>query len=80
MQTMKRDSLTAMGIYGGFTGLVAWGLSILTDTGMTGLYAFGFVGMIVVPLYLMWPERTRFRKGSPSADSNHRRRTGTQPS
>lgn len=80
MQTMKRDSFTAMCIYGGVTGMVAWGLSALTDTGTAGLYAFSFIGMVAVPLCLIWPERTRFvRHRPPSTSSNSRTRRARHP-
>jgi len=47
--------------------LLAWGAAALTGTGMAGVYAFGFGCMIVLLLYLIWPERNRFfvdRKGA----------------
>jgi predicted lipid-binding transport protein (Tim44 family) len=81
MQTMRRDSFTAMFVYGGLTGLLAWGLSALTGTGMAGLYAFSFLGMIAVPLYLMWPEQRRFgRHRHTPADPIHEKRRSRHPS
>jgi hypothetical protein len=60
LQTMNRDSTAAMLIYGAVLGLVAWSAAALTGTGPVGVYAFGFLGMTALLVFLMWPERTRF--------------------
>jgi bacteriorhodopsin len=73
---MKRDSFTAMFAYGIVIVLLAWAMATLTGTGIAGLYAFSFVGMIAVPLYLMWPEQARFarRRPTPAAPIRQKRR------
>jgi len=81
MQTMRRDSFTAMFVYGVVIGLFAWGAAALTATGMTGFYAFSFTCMIVLLLYLMWPEQRRFgRRRQTSANPIHEKRRSRHPS
>lgn len=61
MKTMRCASTKTMVISSTLVALLASALSALTDTGATGTYSFGLAGFSLVALFLMWPERRRFR-------------------
>lgn len=61
MKTMHRTSREGLAIGTVLTAGGAVALTALTDTGVGGAYAFLFAGMFVFFIFLIWPERTRFR-------------------
>lgn len=59
-------------------GLIVSALTALTGTGAAGIYAFGFVGLLVLIVFLHWTEiRSRLADGlstsSPRTDDRHPR-------
>ena len=70
---MRRTSTLSL-VVGAFgVAVVATVLNELTKTGAAGVYAFLFTGVTAYMVFLMWPERTRFR-GRPDSRSRRRRR------
>jgi hypothetical protein len=81
MKTMRRTATTTLVILGGLIGMAAGVLAALTNTGLSGAYAFGALGLLIVGTLLMWPERTRFPAGRSStpARADERRDQGNGP-
>ncbi len=61
MKTMHRTSKAGLVIGVFILAFGAIALAALTRTGAGGTYLFLFVGMFAYMVFLMWPERTRFR-------------------
>ena len=61
MKTMHRTSTATLTILSLMIGAAATGLASLTGTGLGGIYAFMFLGFVPLNIFLMWPERSRFR-------------------
>lgn len=77
MKTMHRASTTTIVTLGALTGMAATGLAALTNTGVSGTYAFAVLGLLAVGTFLMWPERTRFRtdhSSTPAQTRGHRQK------
>ena len=77
MKTMRRTSTLALMIAAAFIALIATMLTAITQTGADGAYAFLLTGITAYLVFLMWPDRTRFRRRSFGSDS-HGRQTGRQ--
>lgn len=78
MKTMHRTSRLGLVLAAAFVALIAATLTAITQTGAGGAYAFLPTGITAYLLFLMWPERTRFRRRSFGSDS-HGRQTRRHP-
>jgi|GEM_PF-5887848 len=58
---MHRTSTASQAIGTVLTVAGAMTLTALTDAGAGGAYAFLFLGMAIFIVFMIWPERTRFR-------------------
>jgi hypothetical protein len=74
---MHRTSTASQAIGTILTVAGAMTLTALTDTGAGGAYAFLFLGLAIFITFMIWPERTRFRRRSFGSDS-HGRQAGRQ--
>ena len=63
MKTMHRTSAPGMAIGTVVTAGGVIAMTALTGADARGTYAFLFVGMLILMLFLMWPERTRPFRG-----------------
>jgi hypothetical protein len=76
---MNRTSTATLVISSLVTGLVVVGLTAVTRAGAGGAYAFLFLGLLALGIFLLWPDlRARFFSGRPSGASQSdgsRRRT-----
>lgn len=61
MKTMHRTSKAGQAIGVFVVALGAIALAALTRTGAGGTYLFLFAGIFAYMIFLMWPDRTRFR-------------------
>lgn len=77
MKTMRCTSTLGLVLSAAFMALVAALLTAVTQTGASGAYAFLLTGITTYMVFLMWPDRTRFRRQPLNSDS-HGRRTGRQ--
>lgn len=67
MKTMRRTSTATLVVSSTITGLAVSALTAVTNTGAGGAYAFMFVGLLVLSIFLLWPDvRERFSNGPPS--------------
>ena len=69
MKTMRCTSTLGLVIAAAFVALVAAVLTAITQTGAGGAYAFLLTGIAAYLVFLMWPERTRFRRRSSDSRS-----------
>lgn len=74
MKTMHRTSKASLAIGVFAIALGAMALAALTGTGAGGIYAFAFIGLFAYLFFLMWPDRTRFRRRP-----NRRSRVAREP-
>ncbi|HEV7400755.1 MAG TPA: hypothetical protein VGN84_10855 [Solirubrobacterales bacterium] len=58
---MHRTSKIGLAIGIALVAVGSLALAALTKTGAGGVYGFLFAGMFGYMVFLMWPERTRFR-------------------
>jgi hypothetical protein len=61
MKTMHRTSKAGLAIGIVLLAVGSLALAALTQTGVGGVYGFLFLGMVGYMVFLMWPDRTRFR-------------------
>jgi hypothetical protein len=61
MKTMHRTSRAGLAIGVFVVALGAIALAAVTRTGAGGTYFFLFAGIFAYMVFLMWPDRTRFR-------------------
>lgn len=61
MKTMHRTSTLTQTLGAVLIALGALAFAALTHTGTNGAYALAIAGLLVFMLFLMWPERNRFR-------------------
>lgn len=61
MKTMHRTSKASLAIGVFVVAFGAIALAALTRTGAGGTYFFLFAGLFAYMVFLMWPDRTRFR-------------------
>jgi uncharacterized protein (DUF58 family) len=74
---MNRTSTTTLLALSTLTGVIAFALTAATGTGAGGAYAFALIGLLVLAIFLLWPDvRERFSNGRHphSRPSNERRR------
>jgi len=78
MKTMHRTSKAGLATGVFIVALGAIALAALTRTGAGGTYFFLFAGMFAYMVFLMWPDRTRFRS-RPIGRPVRRSRIGREP-
>jgi len=61
MKTMHRTSKASLAIGIALLAMGSLALAALTKTGAGGVYGFLFAGIFGYLVFLMWPDRTRFR-------------------
>jgi hypothetical protein len=71
MKTMRRTSTLSMAAGAVLTAAVAMALTAITQTGAGGAHVFLFAGVGAYMIFLMWPERTRFRRRPLDSDTRH---------
>ncbi len=77
MKTMRCTSTLGLVLGAAVIALIAALLTAITQTGASGAYAFLLTGIAAYMIFLMWPDRTRFRRRPFSSDS-HGQRTSRQ--
>lgn len=61
---MNRTSTATLLVSSTITGVIAFALTAVTGTGAGGAYAFMFIGLLVLAIFLLWPDvRARFSNG-----------------
>lgn len=75
MKTMNRNSTATLVVSSLATGVVVVGLTAVTRAGAGGAYAFLFLGLLALGVFLLWPDlRARFGSRRPTADSSRGQR------
>jgi len=68
---MNRDSTATLLISSLVTGMIVVGLTAVTRAGAGGAYAFLFLGLLALGIFLLWPDlRARFGNRRPSGDGS----------
>jgi len=78
MKTMRRTSTLGLALGALVTALAAITLTAVTHAGAGGAYAFLLSGVTAYMIFLMWPERSRFRRRAFNSDSQ-RTQSGRRP-
>jgi uncharacterized protein (DUF58 family) len=73
---MNRTSTATLVISSTITGVIAFALTAATGTGAGGAYAFMLIGLLVLAIFLLWPDlRARLSHGrlsrSRRSDGDH---------
>ena len=71
MKTMNRNSTATLVISSLVTGLVVVVLTAVTRASAGGAYAFLFLGLLALGVFLLWPDlRARFFSGRSAGDGS----------